>query len=120
MMFGLSLQSLIPPEVSAGYHFNRFTGSLQYDYFFNKLCIVKCFIYHSFDRYILFASKITVRGEYHLGLTIVNSIRQSRRRKTSKNDRVNGPNPSTSQHSNSSFWYHGHVNDNTIPFFDPL
>ncbi len=110
-----------PIQITPLNHRCLFLGSLQ-----NDTCLrfgysqVNSRIKQRFIHYNSVDFNATGSRDDELGLGIVNTSGQFVRRKTTKNNRVNGPNPSTGQHGNDGFGNHGHIDDNPVTFFHPL
>ncbi len=76
-------------------------------------------IHLSFERHDRIFAPPTICRNHQLGFSTDQPIFQGFSTKSTKDNRVNRTDPSTSQHCNRCFWDHRHIDPNPIAFLDP-
>ena len=87
---------------------------------FNELAVDQRIINHIFQRDVFGTAERTIAGDDELCIGILKTVGNALCTETTKDDRVDGSDPCTSQYGDGQLRNHSHIDANTVAFFDAI
>ncbi len=111
---------IVPPRVTARLHWHLVASPLDHNAAFHRWTSGQRGVSVWFQGNSLAGAQHCVRGNQHLGLTVLNPALQGYGRETCKNYRMNGTNAGTGEQGNRQFRDHRQINGNPVAFLHAL
>ena len=87
---------------------------------FDEFAADQSIIDHVLERDVFGSAEGTIAGDDEFSIGILKAVCNALCTEPSKNHRVDGSDPCTSQHSNGQFGNHSHIDADTVAFFDAV